>query len=290
MANGTVSSSIAVNPLRASPSARPDPLDEIVGVRRPVPLEVAASEAGQCLVVVQLGGWPDPRRRVDERLVAIDHRATHEVTRDAGRGHTWTNACPAVGTRALLSRSPSCARVCGLAHRTRVGHDLDAEIGLRVAHALLTEAGRVRRAQSGIRQRVEPPVVGGRGTEVERAPVQPSDDEAPINGERTVDVRRRQPGRSRPHRGRAPTPVLTLDGEDAPHDVERGPSPRCCCKPCDPRRAARRRSTAALTDTDLPVYTCRSRGQAGRVTAAVFVNEARLEVAADEDLRRPGAS
>ena len=57
--------------------------------------------------------------------------------------------------------------------------------------------------------------------EVERAAVEPVDDEGAVGGECRVDVGRAEPGGARPHREQRAARVLRLHGADPSDDLER---------------------------------------------------------------------
>jgi hypothetical protein len=100
----------------------------------------------------------------------------------------------------------------------RVVDDLDAQLGVRRADALLLEPARVARGQLRRGQGMQPPVVVG-GDEVQGAAVQPGDKQRPTVGERVVDVgcaeARRAAADAQPRAAR----ILPLDRQQPADDL-----------------------------------------------------------------------
>jgi hypothetical protein len=87
-------------------------------------------------------------------------------------------------------------------------------------HALLCEPTGALREEGRRGQRLKPRVVLA-PNEVQRAAVQPRDQERAILGEGAVHVRRAEPLASRPHREPRPARILALDGEQPFRDRHR---------------------------------------------------------------------
>jgi hypothetical protein len=114
-------------------------------------------------------------------------------------------------TRALADEGPRGAAERALVGE-RAGQRRDAALGRAGRDAFLGEPARVRGARRRRGQRVEPAEVVA-ADEVERAAVQPGDDERALAGQRAVDVGGCEPARARADREPRAARVLSLDGE-----------------------------------------------------------------------------
>ena len=119
--------------------------------------------------------------------------------------------------------------VSGPSSVQRGGDHFDAAVGLCLAHAFLGEAGPVPGVELRRRERVEPPVVVG-AHEVQRAAVQPGDDEGTVS-QRVVDVSCGEARGSGAHAESEPPRVLRLDRKETVHHVSTscagGPASNC---------------------------------------------------------------
>jgi hypothetical protein len=100
-----------------------------------------------------------------------------------------------------------------------------AALGRVRRHALLGQTPSVAGEQSRRRQRVQPRVVLA-GHQVQRAPVQPCDQQRALLAERTIDVRRAHAAAARADRQAHAARVLPLHRQQAPRHRHRIPRPR----------------------------------------------------------------
>jgi hypothetical protein len=96
----------------------------------------------------------------------------------------------------------------------------DTAVGRARGHAQLGQPPGVAGEELRRRQRVEPPVVLPTD-EVQRAAVQPADDDRPLVGQRAVEVRDRQPAGARPNGEARASQILRLHREQAVTDANR---------------------------------------------------------------------
>ena len=195
----------------------PRPLGQVAGVGRPVTGEVAPRQPRQQLVAVgQLRRVAEPVPYGDEGVLPAAHRAAHHVPAQRRREQDVHHGLAAGGhTAGVEGGAQLGAGARPLGHGC--GDDLRAALGLRGTDTFLLQASQVAGPQLGRGQRVQPPVVLGRH-QVQRAAVEPADEEGPV-GQCRVHVGCGQAGRAAAD-GEARTPgVLALHGKQTSYDV-----------------------------------------------------------------------
>ncbi len=95
-------------------------------------------------------------------------------------------------------------------------------LGVSRPDLFLGQPAGAARAQLRGGERVQPPVVLG-ADQVQRAPVQPGDDQGPVRGQRAVDVGGGQPARPGADGQPQAARILSLDGKQPPDHVRSGP-------------------------------------------------------------------
>ena len=185
--------------------------------------QVPAGQLGQSRIPVHRGGRrAKPVTDQHVGVVRADHRPAHDAAAprseqqdvyqrlafgaDAGGGDPLAQLCP--GQRPVR-------REGRLDHR-------DGLVGVAWRHALLRQPARARGGQLRGGQGVQPPVVLG-ADEMQRAAVQPGDQQGPLIRQRAVHVRRRQPGRPGPDGKPHPAGVLTLHCQQPLDDSRHAP-------------------------------------------------------------------
>jgi hypothetical protein len=154
--------------------------------------QISARQSGECFPAVERSRRrSEPRRNRNIRVLVANHRPAPHLTAQARRKQQVHQRLPRRRDTSRVepvAKLRSCLRAL---RRHRLRDQGDPALGLRDAHAFLPETPLVPGGQLRRRQGVEPPVVL-RGDEVERAAVQPRDDQRPLGAERAVDVGRKQ--------------------------------------------------------------------------------------------------
>jgi hypothetical protein len=196
----------------AQRQARPPVQVTVAG--RPMPGQIPAGQLCECAVAVHRGLLAEPLTNEHECVLAPDHRPADDHAAQGCMHQQVNERLPFganAGSRDVLPQLLTCECALG---RERTLQRGQPPLGVVRRHPLLAQPARVSLHGHRRGQRLQPRVVLA-ADEVQRAAVQPRHDQRPLLGQRTVDVRRRQPARARAHSQPEPARILRLHCEQA---------------------------------------------------------------------------
>ena len=187
------------------------PLGQVPVVRWAMTREVAACQLRQRLVTINRGSVAKPVPGEDVRVLLAHHRSADEHPAEGGEPDDVRQRLAFGGHLRRLQAFPDLLARQRAFLRQRALDDGHTPIRGARFNAQLRETVRVGRQERRCRQHVQPRIVLA-PDEVQRAPVQPGDDERPIDRQGAVDIGCGQAFRPGANGEASPAGVLTLDG------------------------------------------------------------------------------